>query len=241
MQASGASHPIGDTGSHPIPSHPILWQLDVSHVLPACPDTEAASFQVDFIWINRDQQHFEWFLDLLAALELQQEEQDPGGEQDVEHPKPQISPGNPKSILRHSRVPLPCPGRFLELHLYMTSALGRSDVKAVGLQLALDLLAAKEQRDSITGLRTRTQPGRPDWSQVRARAVPGTASSSTDPAPSPSPAGVGQGGGGEEGQSARVLLRLTSVGQSGQNALRALRLPLLQGELLKAVTILTAG
>uniref|UniRef100_A0A8C9L6I8 NADPH oxidase 5 n=1 Tax=Pavo cristatus TaxID=9049 RepID=A0A8C9L6I8_PAVCR len=60
-------------------------------------------------------------------------------------------------------------GRFLELHLYMTSALGRSDVKAVGLQLALDLLAAKEQRDSITGLRTRTQPGRPDWSQVLGR------------------------------------------------------------------------
>uniref|UniRef100_G1NCS3 NADPH oxidase 5 n=1 Tax=Meleagris gallopavo TaxID=9103 RepID=G1NCS3_MELGA len=111
----------------------IMYRLGLS-----CPDTEAASFQVDFIWINRDQQHFEWFLDLLAALELQQEEQEPGG-------------------------------RFLELHLYMTSALGRSDVKAVGLQLALDLLAAKEQKDSITGLRTRTQPGRPDWSQVLGR------------------------------------------------------------------------
>ncbi|OXB77616.1 UNVERIFIED_CONTAM: hypothetical protein H355_002925 [Colinus virginianus] len=98
-------------------------------------DEDMALRKVDFIWINRDQQHFEWFLDLLAVLELQQEEQEPGG-------------------------------RFLELHLYMTSALGRSDVKAVGLQLALDLLAAKEQRDSITGLRTRTQPGRPDWSQV---------------------------------------------------------------------------
>uniref|UniRef100_A0A8V0Z1S4 NADPH oxidase 5 n=1 Tax=Gallus gallus TaxID=9031 RepID=A0A8V0Z1S4_CHICK len=108
---------------------------------PSCEtvwDEDMALRKVDFIWINRDQQHFEWFLDLLAALELQQEEQDPGG-------------------------------RFLELHLYMTSALGRSDVKAVGLQLALDLLAAKEQRDSITGLRTRTQPGRPDWSQVLGR------------------------------------------------------------------------
>ncbi|XP_042732072.1 NADPH oxidase 5 [Lagopus leucura] len=101
-------------------------------------DEDMALRKVDFIWINRDQQHFEWFLDLLAALELQQEEQEPGG-------------------------------RFLELHLYMTSALGRSDVKAVGLQLALDLLAAKEQKDSITGLRTRTQPGRPDWSQVLGR------------------------------------------------------------------------
>ncbi|XP_072201677.1 NADPH oxidase 5 isoform X2 [Excalfactoria chinensis] len=101
-------------------------------------DEDMALRKVDFIWINRDQQHFEWFLELLAALELQQEEQEPGG-------------------------------RFLELHLYMTSALGRSDVKAVGLQLALDLLAAKEQKDSITGLRTRTQPGHPDWSQVLGR------------------------------------------------------------------------
>ncbi|XP_054128959.1 NADPH oxidase 5 [Melozone crissalis] len=60
-------------------------------------------------------------------------------------------------------------GKFLELHLYMTSALGRGDVKALGLQLALDLLAAREQRDSISGLRCRTQPGRPDWEQVFAR------------------------------------------------------------------------
>ncbi|NXD95827.1 NOX5 oxidase, partial [Chaetorhynchus papuensis] len=57
-------------------------------------------------------------------------------------------------------------GKFLELHLYMTSALAKGDVKALGLQVALDLLAAKENRDSITGLRTRTQPGRPDWAKV---------------------------------------------------------------------------
>uniref|UniRef100_A0A8B9UXL9 NADPH oxidase 5 n=1 Tax=Anas zonorhyncha TaxID=75864 RepID=A0A8B9UXL9_9AVES len=91
--------------------------------------------KVDFIWINRDQKHFEWFISLLAKLELEQAEQEPGG-------------------------------RFLELHLYLTAALGKSDVRAVGLQLALDLLAAKEHKDSITGLRARTQPGRPDWSKV---------------------------------------------------------------------------
>ncbi|NWZ18962.1 NOX5 oxidase, partial [Asarcornis scutulata] len=93
--------------------------------------------KVDFIWINRDQKHFEWFVSLLAKLELEQAEQEPGGE-------------------------------FLELHLYLTAALGKSDVRAVGLQLALDLLAAKEHKDSITGLRARTQPGRPDWSKARA-------------------------------------------------------------------------
>lgn len=56
--------------------------------------------------------------------------------------------------------------------MYMTSALSKNDMKAIGLQMALDLLAAKEQKDSITGLRTRTQPGRPDWSKVRAGAAP---------------------------------------------------------------------
>ena len=30
--------------------------------------------------------------------------------------------------------------RFLDLHMYITSALKRTDMKAVGLQLALDLL-----------------------------------------------------------------------------------------------------
>ncbi|NXE98967.1 NOX5 oxidase, partial [Menura novaehollandiae] len=98
-------------------------------------DEEMALRKVDFIWITRDQKHFEWFLSLLAKLESEQAELEPGG-------------------------------RFLELHLFMTSALGKSDVKALGLQVALDLLAAKENRDSITGLRTRTQPGRPDWSKV---------------------------------------------------------------------------
>uniref|UniRef100_A0A8V5HCB0 Uncharacterized protein n=1 Tax=Melopsittacus undulatus TaxID=13146 RepID=A0A8V5HCB0_MELUD len=98
-------------------------------------DEEMTLRKVDFIWINRDQKHFEWFVSLLTKLEMEQAEQEPGG-------------------------------RFLELHMYMTSALGKQDMKGIGLQLALDLLAAKEQRDSITGLRTRTQPGRPDWSKV---------------------------------------------------------------------------
>ncbi|XP_060116342.1 NADPH oxidase 5 [Heteronotia binoei] len=91
--------------------------------------------KVDFIWINRDQKSFEWFVSLLTQLEVEQAETDPRG-------------------------------RFLEMHLYMTSALSKSDVKAIGLQRALDLLAQKEKRDSITGLKTRTQPGRPDWNQV---------------------------------------------------------------------------
>ncbi|KAL2093428.1 hypothetical protein ACEWY4_010740 [Coilia grayii] len=94
-----------------------------------------SALQVDFIWINRDQKSFEWFVSLLTKLEMDQADMEPEG-------------------------------RFLEMHMYMTSALSKNDMKAIGLQMALDLLAKKEKRDSITGLRTRTQPGRPEWNKV---------------------------------------------------------------------------
>uniref|UniRef100_A0A673J320 NADPH oxidase, EF-hand calcium binding domain 5 n=1 Tax=Sinocyclocheilus rhinocerous TaxID=307959 RepID=A0A673J320_9TELE len=98
-------------------------------------DNEMKLRKVDFIWINRDQKSFEWFVSLLTKLEMDQADEEPEG-------------------------------RFLEMHMYMTSALSKNDMKAIGLQMALDLLAKKEKRDSITGLRTRTQPGRPDWAKV---------------------------------------------------------------------------
>ena len=57
--------------------------------------------------------------------------------------------------------------RFLEMHMYITSALDKTDMKAVGLQLALDLLHKKEKRDLVTGLKARTNAGRPNWNKVR--------------------------------------------------------------------------
>ncbi|XP_068623953.1 NADPH oxidase 5 [Battus philenor] len=59
-----------------------------------------------------------------------------------------------------------CGQRFLEMHMYITSALQRHDMRAVGLQLALDLLHEKEKRDLITGLKSRTSAGRPNWDKV---------------------------------------------------------------------------
>ncbi|CAG4972387.1 unnamed protein product [Colias eurytheme] len=56
--------------------------------------------------------------------------------------------------------------RFLEMHMYITSALQRADMRALGLQLALDLLHEKGKRDLITGLKTRTNAGRPNWDKV---------------------------------------------------------------------------
>ena len=51
--------------------------------------------------------------------------------------------------------------------MFMTAALGKKDMKGIGLQMALEILHRKEQRDVITGLKTRTQPGRPDFNEVR--------------------------------------------------------------------------
>ncbi|XP_030852450.1 NADPH oxidase 5-like [Strongylocentrotus purpuratus] len=90
---------------------------------------------VDFVWINRDQHSFEWFISLISAIELEQAE-------------------------------IPAADRFLDIHLYMTSALSPSDMKAIGLHVALDLIHKKKKRDTITGLKTRTQAGRPDWDEV---------------------------------------------------------------------------
>ncbi|XP_022235769.1 NADPH oxidase 5-like isoform X3 [Limulus polyphemus] len=91
--------------------------------------------KVDFIWINRDQRSFEWFVNLLSELEIQQAEDG--------------------DIME----------RFLDIHMFITSALRKNDIKALGLQMALDLLHEKSKRCLITGLKTRTQPGRPDWNK----------------------------------------------------------------------------
>lgn len=72
---------------------------------------------MDFFWINRDQRSFEWFVNLLSQLEIEQAEQ--GG------------------VLE----------RFLDMHMYITSALQKTDMKAVGLQLALDLLHEKVNKN----------------------------------------------------------------------------------------------
>ncbi|XP_044745460.1 NADPH oxidase 5 isoform X2 [Coccinella septempunctata] len=114
------------------------------HTCPKCKFSWASDIpasvmnlrKVDFFWINRDQRSFEWFVNLLSQLEIEQAEL--GGAME----------------------------RFLEMHMYITSALQKTDMKAVGLQLALDLLHEKEKRDLITGLKTRTNAGRPNWDKV---------------------------------------------------------------------------
>lgn len=89
--------------------------------------------KVDFVWINRDQKSFEWFIKLLAQLELTQSHLPPGE-------------------------------RFLDIHIHLT-AMEPAKTKSVGLQLALYLVHEKNKKDLVTGLRTRTKAGRPNWDQ----------------------------------------------------------------------------
>jgi len=58
-------------------------------------------------------------------------------------------------------------GRFLDLHLYFTQALQRSDVRAVGMHLAMDLLHKRSGgKDIMTGLKSKTNAGRPNWDKI---------------------------------------------------------------------------
>jgi len=97
--------------------------------------------KLDFIWINRDRKSFEWFLDLLRKLEQESEK---------------ISKSHK---MKEGE-------KFLDIHMYMTCALKKEDVKAVALQMALELMHKRDNRDIQTGLQARMKPGRPDWKEV---------------------------------------------------------------------------
>lgn len=49
----------------------------------------------------------------------------------------------------------------------MTAAQKKTDMKGLGLQIALDLMHEKSNKDLITGLKTKTEPGRPNWNKVK--------------------------------------------------------------------------
>ena len=56
--------------------------------------------------------------------------------------------------------------KFIELQMFITSAYLANDTKRLCLQLAVDAFYQKENIDLITGLRTRSQFGRPKWGEV---------------------------------------------------------------------------
>ena len=92
--------------------------------------------RLDFFWIVRDPMEASWFLDLLAGIEIEQ-----------------------KNI--HSNLP-----KFLNLNIYVTKALAKTDMCAVGLRIAMNLFHKKKNRDLLTGLRLQTKAGRPNLNQI---------------------------------------------------------------------------
>ena len=74
--------------------------------------------KVDFFWINREQKAFEWFLQLLSQLEMEQAEE---------------YEGQLKGLSTN----------FLDIHLYITSFSPKKDINAMALKLALDLMHLK--------------------------------------------------------------------------------------------------
>lgn len=83
--------------------------------------------KVHFFWLNREQESFEWFTELLSRLE----EEDREG--------------------------------FFDFRIYLTGAQERTDLKSGTLFIAMDMLHSETRVDLITGLRTKTRTGRPDW------------------------------------------------------------------------------
>ena len=84
--------------------------------------------KVDFFWINRDQKSFEWFVNLLSQLEIEQAEQGGAMEQ------------------------------FLDMHMYMTSAQKQgTSSSSLLLQMALEILHKKVTRNLATFPRYKNQ------------------------------------------------------------------------------------
>ena len=95
--------------------------------------------KVDFIWVNRDQKNFEWFLHLLQQFEQEQE---------------QYLASNPDEQ------------RFLDIHLYFTEIKHDENIGNAPLNLVTNIWAQVAGEDIFTSLKAKTHIGRPDWNQL---------------------------------------------------------------------------
>lgn len=86
--------------------------------------------KVHFYWLNREQNAFEWFVELLSEIEAEDT------------------------------------NKLFDLNLYLTGAQQKSDMKSSTLFVAMDLMHSRTKVDLITGLKSRTKTGRPDWDEI---------------------------------------------------------------------------
>ena len=85
--------------------------------------------------MNRDYQSFEWFVELLGQIEIQQLNMISSSSEMVE--------------------------RFIQIHLYMTSAKCEQDIKLIE-----NLLNSKKNNGKSTDFSLKLIPGRPDFDSV---------------------------------------------------------------------------
>lgn len=102
--------------------------------------------KVDFIWVNRDQKNFEWFLNLLRQFEQEQEYY-------------LASNSNEK--------------RFLDIHLYFTEIKHDENIGNVPLDLITKIWAQVAGRDIFTSLKSKTHIGRPKWNDIFEQLISG--------------------------------------------------------------------
>ena len=95
--------------------------------------------KVDFIWVNRDQKNFEWFLNLLRQFEQEQEYYLASNEQEK---------------------------RFLDIHLYFTEIKHDGNMGGVPLAFMAEVCAQIAGHDIFTSLKTKTLMGRPNWNSL---------------------------------------------------------------------------
>jgi NAD(P)H-flavin reductase len=95
--------------------------------------------KVDFIWVNRDQKNFEWFLNLLRQFEQEQE----------------------YYLASNSDEK-----RFLDIHLYFTEIKHDENIGNVPLDLITKVWAEVAGSDIFTSLKSKTHIGRPKWDEI---------------------------------------------------------------------------
>jgi len=84
--------------------------------------------RVHFIWLNRGQHSFEWFLEILEDIQRR-------------------------------RI-----NDLINIHIYMTDV--KPGLTSGTLNLAMELMFAEKGSDPVTGLRSQTRFGHPDWSEL---------------------------------------------------------------------------
>ena len=95
--------------------------------------------KVDFIWVNRDQKNFEWFLNLLRQFEQEQEYYLASNEAEK---------------------------RFLDIRLYFTEIKHDENIGNVPLDLISKVWAQVAGQDIFTSLKSKTHIGRPKWDEL---------------------------------------------------------------------------